>query len=63
MQHSIWLDDWGKPRKNPNQFGKDYDLNSELSEYESGVMDFDQHYALCIKKLSQTALHSRRELE
>ena len=34
--------------KNPNQFGQYRDLNSELSEYESSVKNFDRCYALCI---------------
>ena len=43
--------------KNLNQFGQHLDLNSELSEYESSVMNFDRCYALCIQKLgtSQSA--------
>ena len=36
--------------KNPNQFGQNGDLNSELSEYESSVMNFDRKYAQCIQK-------------
>ena len=37
----------GNQEKNPNQLGQHQDLNSELSEYESSVMNFYQHYALC----------------
>ena len=40
----------GNHEKNPNQFVQHQDLNSELSEYESNVMNFDWCYALCIQK-------------
>ena len=35
--------------KNPDQFGQHRDLDSELSEYLSSVMNFDRRYALCIQ--------------
>ena len=41
----------GNHEKNPNQFSQHWDLNSELSEYESSVMNFDRRCALCIHKL------------
>ena len=41
----------GNHKKNSNQFGQSRDLNLELSEYESSVMNFDQRCALCIQKL------------
>ena len=47
----------GNHEMNPNQFDQYRDLNTELSEYESSVMNFDS------KTLSQTALHSQREME
>ena len=37
--------------KNPNQFGQHRDVNSELSEYDFSVMNFDRRYALCTQKL------------
>ena len=40
----------GNHEKNPNEFGQHRDLNSELSEYESSVINFDRRYALCIQK-------------
>ena len=36
---------------NPDQFGQNRDLNTELSEYEYSVMNFDHRYALYIRKL------------
>ena len=39
----------GNHEKNPNQLRQDRDLTSELSEYESSVMNFDRRYALCIQ--------------
>ena len=39
----------GNHKKNPNLFGQHQDLNSDLTEYESSVMNFDQRYALCIQ--------------
>ena len=54
----------GNHEKNPNQFGQYQDLNWELSDYESSVMNFDRDYALYVQKLiSQTAFHGRRMLE
>ena len=41
----------GNHEKNPNHFGQNWDLNSELSEYESSVMNFGQRSALYIQKL------------
>ena len=41
----------GNHKKNHNQFGQNWDSNSELSEYKSSVMNFDWHCALCIQKL------------
>ena len=40
---------------NPNQFVQHRDLNSELSEYESSVMDFDPRYSLCVQKVYDRA--------
>ena len=48
---------------NSIKFGQHRDLNSEHSEYESSVMNFDRCYALCIQKLMIYALHSWLELE
>ena len=36
--------------KNLNHFCQNRDLNSELSEYEPSVMNFDLRCALCIEK-------------
>ena len=41
----------GNHEKNLNPFGQHRDLNSEFSEYESTVMNFDQRYALFIHRL------------
>ena len=41
----------GNHEKNPSQFGQHQDLNSELSEYESSVTNFDRRCTLCIQKL------------
>ena len=37
--------------KKSNQFGLNRDLNSELSEFEFSVMNFDRFCALCVQKL------------
>ena len=51
-QHLPW---WlRETTKNLNQFSQHLDLNSELSEYESSVMKFDERYALCIQKYFNT---------
>ena len=34
-----------------SQFSQQREFNSELSEYESNVMNFDRRYVLCIQKL------------
>ena len=39
----------GKHEKNPNQFGEHRNLNSDLSEYEFSVMNFDRRYAQYIQ--------------
>ena len=39
----------GNQEKKPNQFGQHWDLNSELFEYESSVMNFNRRWALCIQ--------------
>ena len=39
----------GNHEKNPNQFGQNRVLNSELSEWESSVMNFDQVFGLYIQ--------------
>ena len=38
IQPSIWLDDWGKPRKYPSQVGRHRDLNPGLPECESRAL-------------------------
>ena len=41
----------GDHEKNSNQLGQNLNLNSELSEYEFSVMNFDRPSGLCIQKL------------
>ena len=41
----------GNHKKNSNQFGQHRELNLELYEYETSVMNFDRCYVLCILKL------------
>ena len=38
----------GNHENNTNQFGQKRNLNSELSEYDSSVMNFDRRCALFI---------------
>ena len=40
----------GYHEKNPNITYQHWDLNSELSEHEASMMNFDLRYALCIQK-------------
>ena len=41
----------GNHEKKHKQFGQHRDLNAELPEYETSVMNFDRRYALRIQKL------------
>ena len=41
----------GNHEKNPNQLDQNQDLNTEFSEYESTVMNFDRRCSLCIQKI------------
>ena len=49
-QHLPW---WLREttEKSPEHFRQNQDLNSELSEYECSVMNYDRRYVLRIKKL------------
>ena len=41
----------GNHEKKHKQFGQHRDLNAELPEYETSVMNLYRRYALCIQKL------------
>ena len=53
----------GNHEKNTKQFGHHRDLNSELSDYESSVMNFYHRYAVCIKKFITYRTSQSTELE
>ena len=53
----------GNHEKKSNEGGQNRDLNSELTEYESSLMNFDRRCVLCTQSFSIDAFHSLRELE